>query len=80
MPYQINIFYLKVNGATQNGNVDIGPTVHNSHTANSKFIGANFSLGDFSPSSSLQSSGNLDLDGSDQDQIANPSMPISNQI
>lgn len=80
MPYQINIFNLKVNGANQNGNIDIGPTVHNSHTANSKFIGANFSMGDFSPPSSLQNSGNIDTDVSDQDQIFNPSMPISNQI
>ena len=80
MPFQINILNFKINGAAQNGNVDIGPTVHNSHTANSKFIGANFSLGDFSPASSLMNSGNNDPDISDQDQIANPSMPIANQI
>lgn len=47
MPYQINVVNIKVNGATQNGNVDIGQTVQNSHTANSKFVGANFSLGFF---------------------------------
>ncbi len=52
MPYLINIFNIKTNGITQNGNFDIGATIHNSHTANSKFIGANFSLGDLSPSSS----------------------------
>lgn len=80
MPYQINIFSIKVNGANQNGNIDIGPTVHNSHTANSKFIGANFSLGDFSPPSAVLNSGILDSDVSDQDQIANPSMPIANQL
>ncbi|KKK39046.1 hypothetical protein WQ57_04455 [Mesobacillus campisalis] len=80
MPYQINIFNLKVNGANQNGNIDIGPTVHNSHTANSKFIGANFSMGDFSPPSAVQNSGNLDTDVSDQGQIGNPSMPVANQI
>jgi hypothetical protein len=80
MPYSINILNIKINGATQNGNIDIGPTVHNSHTANSKFIGANFSLGDFSPPSALLNSGNIDTDVSDQDQIANPSMPIVNQI
>ncbi|NYE08695.1 hypothetical protein F4694_005544 [Bacillus niacini] len=80
MPYQINIFNIKVNGANQNGNIDIGPTVHNSHTANSKFIGANFSLGDFSPTFSQMNSGMLDTDVSDQDQIANPSMPIANQV
>ncbi|MFL6563243.1 MAG: spore germination protein, partial [Bacillus sp. (in: firmicutes)] len=48
--------------------------------ANSKFVGANFSLGDFSPASSLMNSGNIDPDISDQDQIANPSMPIANQL
>ncbi|WP_338472130.1 spore germination protein [Niallia sp. XMNu-256] len=80
MPYQINIFNIKVNGANQNGNIDIGPTVHNSHTANSKYVGANFSLGDFSPPSAIWGSGNLDTDISDQDQIGNPSMPIANQL
>lgn len=80
MPNQINIFNFKINGATQNGSVDIGPTVHNSHTANSKFVGANFSLGDFSPATALMNSGNIDTDVSDQDQIANPSIPIANQI
>ncbi|WP_032680416.1 spore germination protein, partial [Bacillus subtilis] len=34
MPYQINIANIKINGVTQNGNIDVGPTVHNSHTAN----------------------------------------------
>ncbi|MEN9094622.1 spore germination protein, partial [Bacillus subtilis] len=33
MPYQINIANIKINGVTQNGNIDVGPTVHNSHTA-----------------------------------------------
>lgn len=80
MPYQINIFNIKINGANQNGNIDIGPTVHNSHTANSKYIGANFSLGDLSPTFSQMNSGNFDPDVSDQDQIANPSMPIANQL
>ncbi|MCM3671247.1 spore germination protein [Mesobacillus maritimus] len=80
MPYQINILNLKVNGANQNGNIDVGPTVHNSHTANSKFIGANFSMGDFSPTSSVLTTGNVDTDVSDQDQIANPSMSIANQL
>ncbi|WP_342429361.1 spore germination protein [Neobacillus sp. FSL H8-0543] len=80
MPYQINILSIKVNGANQNGNIDIGPTVHNSHTANSKFVGANISLGDFSPTSAVLTSGSFDPDISDQDQIANPSMPIANQV
>ncbi|MDQ0243109.1 hypothetical protein J2S09_000645 [Bacillus fengqiuensis] len=80
MPFQINIFNIITNGVTQNGNIDIGPTIHNSHTANSKFFGANFSLGDFSPTGSLMNTGVLDPDVSDQDQIANPAIPITNQI
>ncbi len=80
MPYQINIFNIKVNGISSNGNLDIGPTVHNSHTSNNKNFGVNLSLGDFSPSSSVQNTGIFDPDVSDQDQIANPSAPIANQI
>ncbi|OZI12234.1 hypothetical protein CEW92_07075 [Bacillaceae bacterium SAS-127] len=80
MPFIINIVNMKTNGVTQNGNIDIGGTVHNSHTANSKFVGANISLGDFSPTSSCMGNGVLDTDVSDQDQIANPALPISNQF
>ncbi|MDZ5470267.1 spore germination protein [Bacillus sp. 31A1R] len=80
MPYQINVFNIKVNGIQQNGNVDVGPTVHNSHTGNTKLFGANFSLGDFSPSSAQLNTAILDPDVSDQDQIGNPSLPISNQV
>ncbi|WP_458414840.1 spore germination protein [Schinkia sp. CFF1] len=80
MPLQINVVNIKINGITQNGNIDVGSTVQNSHTANTKFYGANFSLGDIAPSSSVINSASLDPDVSDQDQIANPSMPIANQI
>lgn len=80
MPYFINIFNIKSNGITQNGNMDIGATIHNSHTANTKFIGANISLGDFSPSSSFMGNSSVDPDISDQDQIFNPSLPMTNQI
>ncbi|XXM72382.1 spore germination protein [Lysinibacillus sphaericus] len=80
MPYQINIFNIKVNGVTQNGNVDIGPTVHNSHTSNDKLFGATLSFGDFSPTFSQMNTGVLDPDVSDQDQIANPSFPYAFQV
>lgn len=80
MPYFINIFNIKTNGISKNGNFDVGAVIHNSHTANSKYIGANFSLGDLSPSSALIGNCNIDTDISDQDQIANPSLPISNQL
>lgn len=80
MPYAINIFNIKVNGVTQNGNVDIGPTVHNSHTANMKLYGANFSFGDFAATCSQMNTLAIDPDVSDQDQIANPSLPGTLQV
>ncbi|CAG7640565.1 spore germination protein [Paenibacillus allorhizosphaerae] len=80
MPFVINIVNIKTNGVTQNGNLDIGPAVQNSHTANSKFIGNNSSLGDFSPPFSIMANNMLDTDVSDQDQIANPSAPVANQF
>jgi hypothetical protein len=80
MPYAINVFNIKVNGVTQNGSLDIGPTVHNSHTANSKTIGACFTLGDLSFANSVMATGVNDSDISDQDQIANPSAPVTGQL
>ncbi|GIO26963.1 spore germination protein [Ornithinibacillus bavariensis] len=80
MPYQINIIGIKVNGMTQNGNLDIGPTVHNSHTSNTKMFGANFSLGDLSANGSQLNTFIIDPDVSDQDQIANPSLPMVGQV
>ncbi|PLT34992.1 spore germination protein [Bacillus sp. V5-8f] len=80
MPYQINIFNIKTNVITNNANVDIGPTIHNSHTSNFKQIGSNFAFGDFSLSGSCMANGMLDPDFTDQDQIATPSMPVANQF
>ncbi len=65
---------------SQNANFDIGGTVHNSHTANSKNVGLSFSLGDLSPNSSVIAEGYFDTDVSDQDQILNPSLPTSTQF
>ncbi|RFU65414.1 spore germination protein [Peribacillus glennii] len=80
MPYQINIFNIKTNSITSNANIDIGPTIQNSHTSNFKQIGANFGFGDFSVSGSCMANGMLDTDIADQDQIATPSMPMANQL
>ncbi|WP_066299501.1 spore germination protein [Bacillus sp. FJAT-29937] len=80
MPFQINIFNIKTNGINNNGNISLGPTIHNSHTANSKFFGANIAFGDLSPTTSFSSNIVGDVDVSDQDQIANPSLPVQNQI
>ncbi|WJH32419.1 spore germination protein [Paenibacillus aurantius] len=80
MPFQINIANFKINGISRNGNIDVGANVQNSHTANTKMVGANFSVGDFSPAFSAMSNAVLDPDISDQDQIANPSAPLANQL
>ncbi|MDF2903390.1 MAG: hypothetical protein K0S25_1028 [Bacillus sp. (in: firmicutes)] len=80
MPYQINIFSIKTNGMTSNANVDIGPTVHNSHTSNYKTVGSNIAYGDISSSNAVSTNGVADIDVSDQDQIANPSLPMVNQL
>lgn len=80
MPYQINIFNIKVNGVAQNGNIDFGNVTQNSHTANTKSVGASFTVGDLSPNCSIMGNANADPDISDQDQIANPSMPVTTQI
>ncbi|MEH7382234.1 spore germination protein [Bacillus sp. JJ1533] len=75
----IKIVNFKVNSMTQNSNINFGGTLQNSHTANIKLYGAGFSMGDFSPNSSLNSSKVNDSDISDQDQIENPSAPETNQ-
>ncbi|MGG1674642.1 spore germination protein [Neobacillus sp. NRS-1170] len=80
MPFQINVFNIKTNSIANNANISLGPSVQNSHTANQKWIGANLALGDLSPSSSCSFNGFVDPDVSDQDQIANPSFPISTQF
>jgi hypothetical protein len=80
MPFQINIFNIKTNSLNNNANISLGPAVHNSHTANTKWIGANIGLGDLSPTTSNSLNGYADVDVSDQDQIANPSAPIANQF
>ncbi|MED4280909.1 spore germination protein [Priestia megaterium] len=58
---------MTTNGVTQNANIYFGSTIQNRHTANSKFNGANFSLGNFSPTCSQMNTGVLDPDVSDQD-------------
>ncbi|MCD7036212.1 spore germination protein [Metabacillus sp. GX 13764] len=80
MPYQINVFNIKVNAITQNASVDFGNTSHNSHTSNFKITGSNASLGDLSPSFSLMGNGFLDPDITDQDQILDPANAFTAQF
>ncbi|MCP8967224.1 spore germination protein [Ectobacillus ponti] len=80
MPFVINVFNVITNGVAQNGNIDIGGTIQNSHTANSKNVGLNLSFGNISPTGSCIVNGYVDADISDQGQLANPSLPILNQF
>ncbi|WML24585.1 spore germination protein [Neobacillus sp. OS1-33] len=79
MSNQINIFNLHVNGMAQNASVNIGRTLHNSHTANLKLFGANFSMGEFSPANSHLIQVVQDSDTSDQGQSENPSSSDKSQ-
>ncbi len=76
---QIKIYNLIVNGITHNANVDIGRNVQNSHTANMKVYGANFSMGDFSPTNSVILTKAQDPDISDQGQMETPSSADNSQ-
>jgi hypothetical protein len=80
MPFAINIFNIQVNGISKNGNVDVGTNIQNSHTANSKSVGACFALGNFSIANSFAVNTYIDPDVSDQDQIANPSAPVATTV
>ncbi|WHY91544.1 spore germination protein [Neobacillus cucumis] len=80
MPYQINIFNIKANGINNNANLDIGQNIQNSHTANSKFVGATFAFGDLSPTGSISVNGFGDPDVTDQGQMGNTAVPISGQF
>lgn len=80
MPFQINVFNIKTNALNNNANISLGPSVQNSHTANTKWVGTNMAFGDLSPTGSLSSNGVADVDISDQGQIANPSGQVTNQF
>lgn len=54
MRNQINVTNFNVSSMAQNSNINFGPSLQNSHTANSKVFGANFSMGDYSPVNTCQ--------------------------
>ncbi|WP_231889973.1 MULTISPECIES: spore germination protein [Bacillaceae] len=79
VPTTINLFNLKIHSISCNGSVNIGETVHNSHTASSKSTGSNSSFGDFSPADSLMENIYIDPDQNDQSNIANLDEFIASQ-
>jgi hypothetical protein len=48
MSWSIQVTNFNVKSLNNNANINFGPTYQNSHTANSKIIGGNYSFGDHS--------------------------------
>lgn len=69
MPFSVNVFNLKVNSIASNGSLNLGPVIHNSHSARSKSFGSNSSVGDQSPTKALMSNHIKDPDFIDQSDV-----------
>ncbi|TLS34959.1 spore germination protein [Pseudalkalibacillus caeni] len=80
MPVFNNIFNSKINNVTNNGSIIYGNGFNNSHTANTKAVGSNTTLGDFSPANGLTNNNYIDPDISDQGQLANPANGVVPQF
>ncbi|EIT84719.1 hypothetical protein A374_13545 [Fictibacillus macauensis ZFHKF-1] len=65
MQFSFNIKNVVTNGITQNGNIDIGSSLQNSHTANTKSVGAVFTFGDCSDACAYMINLNEDNDEND---------------
>ncbi|GMB08162.1 spore germination protein GerPA/GerPF [Thermolongibacillus altinsuensis] len=72
MPSIINIYMIKINNISNNGSVNIGETLNNAPTANSKLQGQNASYGDLSPTAAGMENVFIDPDVNDLGDIANP--------
>ncbi|MCK6255681.1 spore germination protein [Fictibacillus sp. WQ 8-8] len=68
MRFSFRIGKIITNGVTQNGNIDIGSTVQNSHTANTKSVGAVVAFGDCSDACAYMINFNEDNDENDMGQ------------
>jgi hypothetical protein len=79
MPSNINIYSIKINNISNNGSLNIGDALHNSHSANTKSQGTNSSYGDISPTTSGMENVFIDPDGNDQGDIATPANVNANQ-
>lgn len=76
----INIYSLKIHNISSNGSINIGESLHNSPTANTKSQGQNASYGDFAPPHAQMENVFIDPDLNDQGDIANPTPVFSNQV
>ncbi|MFE0625046.1 spore germination protein [Priestia aryabhattai] len=73
MPYFIIVGNVLTNSITQNGNLDFGHRLHNSHKANSKLVWTCFSFDNTSSLVAHMINNNCDPDISDQGQVDNTS-------
>lgn len=79
MPFNVNVFNLKVNSIAGNGSLNLGPVIHNSPSARSKSFGSNTSVGDHSPTKALMSNHIKDPDFIDQSDVQNKSSAYAPQ-
>ncbi|MCD7036211.1 spore germination protein [Metabacillus sp. GX 13764] len=79
MPTVINLFSIRVNSISNNGSVNIGEAMHNSHVSSSKATGSNTSFGDLSPTESLMENIYIDPDTNDQANIGNLDEVVTTQ-
>jgi hypothetical protein len=75
----INIQNIKVNSMASNASINIGPAFHNSHSAHSKYLGNNTTVGDTSPADSEINLSVNDPDIADQSDVGNTESPIVGQ-
>ena len=79
-PQVLNIYSLKINNISNNGSLNIGDTLHNSHSANSKLTGVNSSYGETSPTTAGMETVYIDPDLNDQGDIGNPANVNAKQV
>lgn len=79
MPTVINLFSIRVNSISNNGSVNIGEAMHNSHVSSSKETGSNTSYGDLSPTEALMENVYIDPDQNDQANIGNLDEVVTTQ-
>lgn len=65
----ITIFSIKINNISQNASVNIGESLHNSHSAPNKITGYNAAYGDCSPTTANMKTIYIDPDVNDQNEI-----------
>jgi hypothetical protein len=76
----ITILSIKINSISHNASVNIGESLHNSHSANSKSTGMNSSYGDYTPTSSNMRNIYIDPDVNDQNEVGVNDIVRSNQV